>query len=272
MYSDVTRTTMVLCCTLACLPSIAVASLWYEDVLQLANESRSVAAPARRYCDGVASVSDDLLYETSLCTVTSTQTPLFDTAVVSMDLVELRNLSFCCKANYTTVLPVGTNVTAKDEEARFLYNQAVGGALLRYDCSTYYPYRTCAPCAYAYRSWICSLVFPLACRIPGTTDGTISSYQAMPICREVCLEVVRKCPSVFQSTCPRSTQYASPVPPDAFVNATSIGAGGCNPMNYDHARGAGLAVASTSAALGQPAVSLAAALFVLFVHTLVTSH
>ncbi|CUG89466.1 GPI-anchored surface protein, putative [Bodo saltans] len=231
--------------------------LWYEDVLQFANESRTVEYPARRYCDGVASVSDDLLYETSLCTATSTQAPLFDTAVVSMQLVELRNLSFCCKSNYTSVLPVGTNVTAKDEEAKFLYEQALNGALLLTDCSSFYPFRTCAPCAYAYRSWVCSLIFPLACRIDGTTDGTISSYQAMPICREVCLEVVRKCPSVFQSMCPvSSSQYRNPIVPDAFVNVTSIGAGGCNPMNYDHARGVGIVVAgSTTSSSGCPSLS-----------------
>jgi hypothetical protein len=232
--------------------------LWYEDVLQLANESRTVAAPARRYCDGVASISDDLLYETSLCTAASTQSPLFDTAVVSMELVELRNLSFCCKSNYTAVLPVGTNITAKDEEAKFLYEQAVNGALLRYDCSTFYPFRTCAPCAYAYRSWVCSLMFPLACRIDGTTDGTISSFQAMPICREVCLEVLRKCPSVFGFICPTSSQYRNPVVPDAFVNITSIGAGGCNPMNYDHARGAGVVAAGTTSGASRPFLWIAA--------------
>jgi hypothetical protein len=231
------RRSLVVCTAFvaASLCCIVSEALWYEDVLQLANESRVLEYPARRYCEGTASISDDLLYETPICTSTTTQTPLINASIMEFELFTLKNLSFCCKSNYTAAMPIGTNITAKDEEARFLYDQAVEGALLRYDCASFYPFRTCAPCAYAYRSWVCAMVFPLACRVSNAADASLSPFQAMPICRDVCLEVVRKCPSVFQSRCPTgTTQYRTPSTPDVFSNASSFGAGGCNPMEHPH--------------------------------------
>lgn len=71
-------------------------------------------------------------------------------------------LPFCCNANYTTVLPKGTDVLLKDEEARWQYD-ALDHLLQRYDCSTFYPLQSCDPCRDAYRTWLCATTFPMQC-------------------------------------------------------------------------------------------------------------
>lgn len=208
-----------------------VEGLWFEDVMQLANETRPVVFPVRRYCDGNATMSEPLLYETPSCSASNVQTPLHNSVrATPLEFYQLKGLSFCCKSNYTAALPRGTNITAKDEEARYLYQQAVENALRRYDCSTFYPFHSCAPCAYAYRSWVCATVFPLACRVVSSPSSAVSVAQRMPMCRDVCFEVARKCPYTFNFRCPLTTEYGNPTVPDAFSNLSGLASWGCNPM------------------------------------------
>jgi len=196
----------------------------------MVNESRPIQRPERRYCDGTATLDESGLYTVPICTTSTVQLPLFNTYIVPMRAYDVGNLSFCCKANYTAVLPAGTNLTAKDGEARFLYDKLIAGLIGRYDCTRFYPFQSCAPCLYAYRSWVCATMFPMACF--RTDTGT---YDSLRICDNVCLEVVRKCPSELGFDCPSvDGTYASPVALDPLVSAVdqSISDFGCNPMEY----------------------------------------
>lgn len=230
----------VLACVLTVLLSLGSLSsadtAWFEDPTQFANDSRVVASPVLRYCDGTSRLPTQFLYPSSRCTGPTTRTPLIDHSQQEYELVALSNLSFCCKSNYTAVMLKGTDVKAKDDEARYLYQMFVDGTLSKYDCTSFYPLNTCAPCAYAYRSWICAQLFPLACL---DINGR---GQVMPICETVCLEVMRKCPSTLGFVCPTivGNVYGPPVPTDTFVNGSTFGALGCNPMQYDVAASVGV--------------------------------
>lgn len=204
----------------------------YENVLDLVNETRMLQTPARRYCDGQPSLPVRNLYIPAACSVANAQTPLLNRTVPQRAYV-IANLSFCCKSNYTAVLPAGTNITAKDMEARWLYNEALKGIISRFDCESLYPFGSCTHCLYAFRSWICAVTFPMAC----LTDS--GNYEALRLCDLVCWEVMRKCPINMGFDCPENyntadAMYTTPQAIDPFkiVGDITAGAAGCNPMEY----------------------------------------
>ncbi len=213
------------------LTGVCKATLAMEDVYSLANESRTVVAPARKYCSGGPTQPERNLYISPACTMTTVQRPLLNrSGAVQYESRAVANLSFCCKSNYTAVVPVGSNLTELDNEARFLYNEAVKGIIGRYDCRGFYPYHTCAHCLYAYRSWVCAVTLPMAC---ATEDGLV---ERLRMCDHVCLEVIRKCPIELGFSCPvgTNTMYAvaQSIDPFTVTKDISAGAAGCNPMDY----------------------------------------
>eukprot|EP00756_Hemistasia_phaeocysticola_P001409 Hpha_TRINITY_DN11003_c0_g1::TRINITY_DN11003_c0_g1_i2::g.92763::m.92763 len=110
--------------------------------------------------------------------------------IVNLSESRYRN-KFCCMANYTAIVPANKTVEEYDDEARGYYDAAVR-VLERFDCGSFYPYNNCTPCAQAYRTWICAVTFPRLCK------SNISNIYARPerqrICKDVCFEVVRRCP------------------------------------------------------------------------------
>jgi hypothetical protein len=209
-----------------------VRSAWYEDIYSFTNESRFVSGGEWTYCSGTPTIPNESLYVVQECLDSTVQTPLLNASEVAHEFYAVSNLSFCCKVNYTSVLPAGTNLTEKDREAEFFYNLAVEGFFASYDCTTLYPYSTCGPCLYTYRSWVCSLMFPLACS--STSDA--GAAQALQVCAGVCLEVIRKCPPELNFRCPMDSIYATygnPQPTGVLGGAASFGNGGCNPMQYN---------------------------------------
>ena len=97
---------------------------------------------------------------------------------------------FCCNANYTTQIPRNTSVEELDAKARQYY-EAAERVLSRFNCRDFYPYFSCTPCQYAYRSWVCSIMFPRKCAdIPAINVHG----HTQKVCKDVCYEVVRKCP------------------------------------------------------------------------------
>lgn len=180
------------------------------------------------YCDGVATISTESLYDEPPCDRTKEISPTFNTSI-NYEGVQIGNLSFCCTANYTALLPIGTNVAALDAEAAFLYGLAQK-FLSTYDCTNFYPFRTCNICLDAYRTWICALMFPMKCL--GTRPV------ALQICNDVCLEVQRKCPSEMHFFCPLDDNVndngdGKYSPWGGVSDVTLFGRGGCNPMHYN---------------------------------------
>lgn len=190
-------------------------------------------SPRWEYCSGVASATPAELYRQPPCTDANVQRPFVDTASVSYAPYRIEGLSFCCKANYTALLPVGTDIAEKDAEAFALYDRAKRRLIDRFDCTSYYPLQTCEPCLYAYRTWLCAMMFPLRCEAQGTAFG---GHSALKVCKAVCLEVVRKCPAELEFSCgfDESGVYGdwtrtNPV----FDGAGGVGGGGCNRMHYN---------------------------------------
>lgn len=193
--------------------------------------AQAAARPARvysqPYCAGSAIITDADLYESPPCDLSSYQVPAFSPRI-SYAAVELRALPFCCKANYTALVPAGTDVFVKDAEARFMFGFAER-FVARYDCLGLYPFHTCEPCLNAYRTWLCSQAFPMRCS--GSRDD------ALQVCTDVCLEVQRKCPAEMGFVCPLDEgtndrgdgQYAEW---RGGSQAALFGRGGCNPMHY----------------------------------------
>ena len=97
---------------------------------------------------------------------------------------------FCCHSNYTTLIPRNVTVEYLDDKAQ-KYQAAAERLLSRYNCDDFYPFMNCTPCQYAYRSWVCSVMFPRKCR--DSTDSQIIGH-VQKVCKDVCYEVVRKCP------------------------------------------------------------------------------
>ena len=179
------------------------------------------------YCDGQPSVSNDRLYDEPPCDLRTVQRP-GPSDDVAWAGYRLAGLDFCCNANFTALLPVGTNVTEKDEEARWLY-EAAAQLIERFDCPAFYPFQTCEPCLAAYRTWLCATVFPMKC---------LGEPVALQVCNDVCLEVRRKCPTELGFTCPldSGTQDGGDGVYGAWGaggNVQLFGAGGCNPMHYN---------------------------------------
>jgi hypothetical protein len=202
------------------------------------------------YCDGSSILTTAALYEEPPCSRSVEQTPSYDDAL-SYESYELSNLSFCCKSNYTTILPTGADVQQVDAEAQHLMS-FVDTFLSRYDCSQFYPFQTCEHCRRAYRTWLCATMFPMKCL--GSRPASLRT------CEEVCLEVQRKCPPEMHFFCPLDDntkddgdgQYA---PWHGGSENTLFGRGGCNPAHYNLGPGSPYS-ASPSASLA--AVALAA--------------
>eukprot|EP01062_Namystynia_karyoxenos_P059414 TRINITY_DN50865_c0_g1_i1.p1 TRINITY_DN50865_c0_g1~~TRINITY_DN50865_c0_g1_i1.p1 ORF type:complete len:327 (+),score=75.12 TRINITY_DN50865_c0_g1_i1:77-982(+) len=169
----------------------------------------------------------------------------------------LANLSaypdkFCCFANYTAVISANTTVRELDTKARAYY-QAASRVLARYDCRNFYPYGNCTPCAYAYRSWVCAILFPRACR---NDTGRHIVSQRQKVCRDVCYEVVRKCPVSLEFKCPRDDTYGD-WGSKLNWNEQALGPflGECNPMQLDLSPAAALPAPAGVAALAAAAVA-----------------
>ena len=216
-----------------------------------------VAASSPSYCATRPSVSRARLYDEPPCDLRTTQRPR-PSEDVEWRGYQLANLSFCCNANYTALLPVGTNVTAKDEEARWLF-QSVEMLVRRLDCGAFYPLHSCTPCLDAYRTWLCATMFPMKC---------LGDTVALQICNDVCLEVHRKCPTEVGFACPldSGTRDEGDGIYGAWGAGTNIqlfGAGGCNPMHYNLGQGSPYASNDGSAAAARRAPFWAAAMALL---------
>eukprot|EP01064_Diplonema_japonicum_P005783 TRINITY_DN13822_c0_g1_i1.p1 TRINITY_DN13822_c0_g1~~TRINITY_DN13822_c0_g1_i1.p1 ORF type:complete len:254 (+),score=30.73 TRINITY_DN13822_c0_g1_i1:69-830(+) len=137
---------------------------------------------------------------------------------------------FCCSSNYTTVIPRTTTVEAMDDQAR-RYHEAASKILARFNCRDFYPYFNCTPCQMAYRSWVCSVVFPRKCRDDSENDvfGRLQKT-----CADVCHEVVRKCPVELEFHCPTDSSYTN-WGSDTDWDTSSYGVfrGRCNPMQLN---------------------------------------
>lgn len=207
--------------------------VWSEDVTQFRNESRVLApnSPEWRYCDGGPSIPESQLHVLPSCAaIGEVQRPMLDHGLIEYALYDVHGMPFCCKSNYTVVLPKGTNVTQQDEQAKLLYDLMITSSLKTVDCTQFYPLRTCAACAYAYRSFICAYMFPMAC----ASQNPVTGIQQVPICRDVCLEVTRKCPNKFRFKCPKEN-YRTPITftGEMFANGSTLFHSGCNPMHYN---------------------------------------
>lgn len=192
------------------------------------------------YCAGGASVPDASLYAVSPCERTGSlpAAALHRGSKVlikqnqNYTAVPLRGLPFCCKSNYTALLPAGVDPVDLDNIARGHFRRVLRSLELT-DCKSFYPLRSCTPCLDAYRTWICALAFPLQCSGQRRND-------VAKICNEVCLEVQRKCPGSLEFTCPTHDQWndgsygAFSVSPATNRSLAAFGSGGCNPMQYNH--------------------------------------
>lgn len=219
--------------------------------LLLTPATHAQPSTVERYCRGNASIDTVSLYTEPPCDRTREQTPGFN-ASIPYQGVPVGNLSFCCKANYTALVPLGSDVSVLDAEARYMYS-FVENFLTRYDCTNFYPFHTCDLCRDAYRTWVCSLVFPMKCL--GARNA------ALQVCDDVCLEVQRKCPSEMEFFCPlddNSDDKGDGKYGDwtGGTDSTLFGAGGCNPMNYN------LGPGSQYGSAGAPLSSLAVAALV----------
>eukprot|EP01063_Lacrimia_lanifica_P011626 TRINITY_DN18354_c0_g1_i2.p2 TRINITY_DN18354_c0_g1~~TRINITY_DN18354_c0_g1_i2.p2 ORF type:complete len:268 (+),score=96.98 TRINITY_DN18354_c0_g1_i2:64-804(+) len=137
---------------------------------------------------------------------------------------------FCCMTNYTTMIPKSTTVFALDEKAR-LYQEAAERVLARFNCDGFYPYFNCTPCQYAYRSWVCGVMFPRACA-DDAKRGVFGHTQK--VCKDVCYEVMRKCPVELEFHCPTDDSYGTwGTPSDWDAEALGPYPGDCNPMDYN---------------------------------------
>eukprot|EP00755_Sulcionema_specki_P004451 Sspe_Gene.30096::Locus_14694_Transcript_1_1_Confidence_1.000_Length_1198::g.30096::m.30096 len=174
-----------------------------------------------------------------------TEQPLGD--MVSYQVVNLSEPQysslFCCMANYTTIISSQHTVAELDDKARAYY-EAADRVLARFDCRDFYPFFNCTPCQHAYRSWVCSVLFPRKCA---------GSNKAQKVCDDVCFEVVRKCPLELEFHCPTDDSYGSwGVPSSWDENTYGPFRGRCNPMQLNlnsAARPAGLGVALLLAVL-----------------------
>lgn len=179
------------------------------------------------YCSDRPSLSKVDLYEEPPCSQAVAQFPDFNSSI-EYEAAPIHNLSFCCNSNYTALLPAGADPEVLDDEARDLF-QTAARFLSRYDCLQFYPFHSCEPCLQAYRTWVCSVTFPMKCLGRGSV--------ALQVCNDVCLEVQRKCPSEMHFFCPMDDntddggdgQYG----PWKGGNDVLYGRGGCNPMQYN---------------------------------------
>eukprot|EP01062_Namystynia_karyoxenos_P062713 TRINITY_DN55591_c0_g1_i1.p1 TRINITY_DN55591_c0_g1~~TRINITY_DN55591_c0_g1_i1.p1 ORF type:complete len:290 (+),score=34.79 TRINITY_DN55591_c0_g1_i1:83-952(+) len=161
-----------------------------------------------------------------------------------VDLTAIPN-KFCCHSNYTAMIPVGSSVQELDEKAR-RYVMAAHRILLRFDCATFYPFLNCTPCENAYRSWVCAVLLPRACR-DDPERGIV--MQKQKICEDVCYEVVRKCPVQLSFKCPpESDTYGGwGTPPEGGNISDGSYVGECNSMHLNVESGARPAAAAISA-------------------------
>jgi hypothetical protein len=181
-----------------------------------------------RYCGTAAILSYEDLYEEPPCSTTVKQQQTFDGSI-EYEGMRVGNLSYCCNANYTALVPRGTNLSVIDDEARTLAGR-LDEFLSRYDCMQFYPFHTCELCREAYRTWVCALVFPMKCL------GNRAA--ALQICSDVCLEVQRKCPPEIHFFCPLDDNTKDDgdglyTPWRGGPEASLFGRGGCNPMHYN---------------------------------------
>eukprot|EP01061_Rhynchopus_euleeides_P020119 TRINITY_DN32862_c0_g1_i2.p1 TRINITY_DN32862_c0_g1~~TRINITY_DN32862_c0_g1_i2.p1 ORF type:complete len:258 (+),score=59.60 TRINITY_DN32862_c0_g1_i2:41-814(+) len=163
---------------------------------------------------------------------------------------------FCCHSNYTALIPRNTTVEYLDAKAQ-KYHEAVQRLLSRYNCDDFYPYMNCTPCDYAYRSWVCSIMFPRKCR--DSPDSRILGH-TQKVCKDVCFEVVRKCPVELDFHCPTDASYGDWGSEDEW-RTQEFGpfVGRCNPMQYNVEEGAaGLSPATLIVLLGALAAAVAA--------------
>jgi hypothetical protein len=199
------------------------------------------AVAADTYCAGNASVAQSVLYTEPPCAIEAALAPGFSSRI-EYAAVAVANLSFCCKSNYTALLPKGTDLAERDAEAQWLV-ASVERFLHRVDCSAVYPFHSCRPCLEAYRTWACAQLFPMRCLGSGAA--------AIKVCDDVCLEVQRKCPTELQFTCPLAIGTSDNG--DGTYTAWRggfdtglFGRGGCNPGHYN--LGPGSRYTSTRAA------------------------
>jgi hypothetical protein len=197
-----------------------------------------VQSAYRPYCDGTPThpAGAAYLYREPPCEYDSIARPLLP-LTVNYTAFAVRGLQFCCMSNYTAVLPYGTNLTEKDREAAAAYRR-LEKFLQRVDCDKFYPFHSCEPCLYAYRSWLCATMLPLKC-------GGMN--EAIKVCDEVCMQVVRKCPAAVGFHCTKDDQlYGS-----WSGGPAAVGGGGCNPMQYNLGAAAhhGVAVLSIAVVL-----------------------
>lgn len=179
------------------------------------------------YCRGTASIDQVALFTEPACDLGTSFVPPLSKAV-AYEPVRLSNLSFCCKTNYTSLLALGTDVWLRDLETRWAFENTADQILMT-DCAALYPFHSCEPCLEAYRTWLCSWMFPMKCL--GASENVLR------LCDSLCLEVQRKCPSSFRFICPldEGTSDNGDGKYSPWIGNTPLlfGNGGCNPAHYN---------------------------------------
>eukprot|EP01059_Diplonema_ambulator_P028074 TRINITY_DN46791_c0_g1_i1.p1 TRINITY_DN46791_c0_g1~~TRINITY_DN46791_c0_g1_i1.p1 ORF type:complete len:241 (+),score=19.61 TRINITY_DN46791_c0_g1_i1:50-772(+) len=150
----------------------------------------------------------------------------YDDQYLTVNLVNMTGSMFCCNVNYTTVIERTQTVESLDDQAR-RYHEAASKVLARFNCRDFYPYFNCTPCQMAYRSWVCSVMFPRKCKDTDTQFG-----RKQKTCSEVCYEVVRKCPVELEFHCPTDDSYGQWDGGEPITDPATF-RGRCNPMQLN---------------------------------------
>ena len=198
----------------------ATSATWNEDI------SKLPFGVILDYCSTVHNVSEEGM--TPLCQPSNLQFPFFNRTITTIS-VFVSGLPFCCKVNYTVATANTLTALERDAQAQLFYEQVLTKLVARYDCPSFYPYHSCTPCLLAYRTWLCSVLFPMRCVTP--LQGEVGTYK---ICFDVCYEVQRKCPAEFDFHCPtdENSIYGSQRSVKSSPRSRAPALQGCNSMGY----------------------------------------
>eukprot|EP00164_Ancoracysta_twista_P002817 GFYU01003748.1.p1 GENE.GFYU01003748.1~~GFYU01003748.1.p1 ORF type:complete len:193 (+),score=47.11 GFYU01003748.1:121-699(+) len=121
--------------------------------------------------------------------------------------------SFCGRffpSPYTAVLPAGDTAATMDTQCQNFY-KAVDSLLSRYNCDEQYSFYNCDDCRTAYSRWVCAVKFPKC-------SGGVQADNIVKPCRDICEDVVRKCPVELNFVCPSKWDQDYSVDPETCNN------------------------------------------------------